>query len=720
MSDTPLDMLPLGNDGSSPQAPPAGRNETPSDNSSPSGSNSPESPPAPDSSNPSTDSPPPDSNDTPPLDPNNTPPPDPNNTPSDSGNSSPPPDTNTPSSPSDSSPTPPSPESDSSPPSVTNNDSPPPPPPSGSNNTPSEPPPPPSGSNNTPSEPPPPPSGSNNTPSESSPAPKSSNDSPSKSDNQNSPNTDNQPPPQSPPSRDGAQSNRSSSHVPELSGPSTQSSRTSSTQLDSASSSKSDGTINVGTVAGATVAGVLIIAFIALFFVIARRRKRRPLDYYDPYRPQPPNYSGNSDGYYYGGPPSQPHSQQHSVGMPGGHSQEYYSGGRPPAYPNSGPINSYGSYKGPDSGTLGGAQSSFTYDELMSITEGFSRQNIIGEGGFGAVYKGHLPDGRIVAVKQLKAGSGQGEREFRAEVDIISRVHHRHLVSLVGYCIADAQRLLVYEFVPNNTLEHHIHTPGLPVLDWSKRVRIAIGAARGLAYLHEDCHPKIIHRDIKSANILLDDVYEAQVADFGLAKLSNDISTHVSTRVMGTFGYMAPEYASSGKLTDRSDVFSFGVVLLELVTGRRPVEASQDESLVEWARPLIASAIETGDFSEFADPRLEKRYVESEMFRMAETAAACVRHSANKRPRMVQVLRALDTDGDMPDINNGVKVGQSTIFEANSDLQKFRMLALGGDDTADYSMYSGSMNSRAEILPPKPPPGWSGESETRAINPRKW
>ncbi|XP_026421619.1 proline-rich receptor-like protein kinase PERK12 isoform X1 [Papaver somniferum] len=134
------------------------------------------------------------------------------------------------------------------------------------------------------------------------------------------------------------------------------------------------------------------------------------------------------------------------------------------------------------------------------------------------------------------------------------------------------------------------------------------------------------------------------------------------------------------------------------------------------ARPLIASATETGVFSELADPRIEKRYVERKMFRIAETTAACVHHSANKRPLMVQVLRALDTDGDMPNINNGEKVGQSTIFEANSDLQKFQMLALGGNGTADYSMYSGSMNYRAEILPLKPPPGWSGESETRAIN----
>ncbi|MCL7025015.1 hypothetical protein MKW94_020157, partial [Papaver nudicaule] len=552
MADTaqPLDnVLPLGNDGSSPEAPPSDGNQTPSDNSSPSGSNSPESPPSPDSGNPSQDSPPPDSS-------SNTPP-------SDSGSSSPSPDTSTPSPPSDSSsspPAPPPPEADSSPPPDSKGgDSPPSDSTGDGSSTPSEP-------------PPPPPSEDKNTPSDSSPAPKSSKDSPPKSEDGNKsspPSSDSQNSPNTPsPPRDSTQSNKSSTHVPELSGPSTHSGRTSTTPIgDSASSSRSSsGTIDTATVAGVTVAGVLIIAFIALFFVIARKRKRRPLDYYDPYRPQPPNYSGNSDGYYYGGPHSQqhsqPHSQQHSIGMPGGHSQEYYSGGRPPAYPNSGPMNSYGSYKGPDSGTLGGAQSSFTYDELMGITEGFSRQNVIGEGGFGAVYKGHLPDGRIVAVKQLKAGSGQGEREFRAEVDIISRVHHRHLVSLVGYCIADAQRLLVYEFVPNNTLEHHIHTPGLPVLDWSKRVKIAIGAARGLAYLHEDCHPKIIHRDIKSANILLDDVYEAQVnifygppypymfisssreslllglivADFGLAKLSNDITTHVSTRVMGTFG----------------------------------------------------------------------------------------------------------------------------------------------------------------------------------------
>ncbi|KAM0044394.1 putative protein kinase RLK-Pelle-PERK-1 family [Helianthus debilis subsp. tardiflorus] len=216
--------------------------------------------------------------------------------------------------------------------------------------------------------------------------------------------------------------------------------------------------------------------------------------------------------------------------------------------------------------------------------------NLLGEGGFGCVYKGLLADGREVAVKQLKIAGSQGEREFRAraEVEIISRVHHRHLVSLVGYCISEHQRLLVYQYVPNNTLHCHLHCEGMPVMDWATRIRVPAGAARGLAYLHEDCHPRIIHRDIKSSNILLDDNFDAQVADFGLANLAMDSNTHDMSQLVSwahLCKYMAPEYASSGKLTEKSDVFSFGVVVLELITGRKPVDASQplgDESLVEW------------------------------------------------------------------------------------------------------------------------------------------
>uniref|UniRef100_A0A0D9WBP5 non-specific serine/threonine protein kinase n=1 Tax=Leersia perrieri TaxID=77586 RepID=A0A0D9WBP5_9ORYZ len=337
----------------------------------------------------------------------------------------------------------------------------------------------------------------------------------------------------------------------------------------------------------------------------------------------------------------------------------------------------------------------FTYEELYQITDGFSAHKLLGEGGFGSVYKGHLPDGKQVAVKQLKDGGGQGEREFQAEVEIISRVHHRHLVSLVGYCISNNQRLLVYDFVPNNTLHYHLHGHGRPVLDWQARITIAAGAARGIAYLHEDCHPRIIHRDIKSSNILLDDNFEAHVADFGLARLALDAVTHVTTRVMGTFGYMAPEYASSGKLTERSDVFSFGVVLLELITGRKPVDASRplgDESLVEWARPLLTRAIETGNLEELVDPRLERNFNEAEMFRMIEAAAACVRYSASRRPKMSQVVRALDSLADI-DLTNGVQPGQSELFNVanTAEVRMFQRMVLGNhDDSSDMSQYGWS------------------------------
>ncbi|KAL7260625.1 hypothetical protein ACSBR1_006314 [Camellia fascicularis] len=348
-------------------------------------------------------------------------------------------------------------------------------------------------------------------------------------------------------------------------------------------------------------------------------------------------------------------------------------------------------------GGLGNSRSWFTYEELVEATNGFSEQNLLGSGGFGFVYKGYLADGREVAVKQLKIGGGQGEREFKAEVDIISRIHHRYLVSLVGYCISENRRLLVYDYLPNNTLYFHLHRAARPVLDWVTRVKIAAGAARGIAYLHEDCHPRIIHRDIKSSNILLDNNFEARVSDFGLAKLALDADTHVTTRVMGTFGYMAPEYASSGKLTEKSDVFSFGVVLLELITGRKPVDSSQplgEESLVEWARPLLNHAIDTEEFEGLADPWLEKNYVDSEMFHMIEAAAACVRHSATKRPRMGQVVRALDSMV-AADLTNGMRVGESEIFntaEQSAEIRLFRRMAFGSQDysTDFFSQSSGS------------------------------
>ncbi|KAK7309692.1 hypothetical protein RJT34_06628 [Clitoria ternatea] len=445
---------------------------------------------------------------------------------------------------------------------------------------------------------------------------------------------------------------------------------------DSSSTPPSSDDNKIGEYVGFALLGIFIIAFVGGFFLLVIRWYKRRGNIYAFPPPKNPHMKGGGDVHYYvqepgfrNGPQDVFYSPLHTLA--GGMQQHIRTPSDPGQHMNTGQIV-------------------FTYDKIVEITNGFSSENVIGEGGFGYVYKASMPDGRVGAIKMLKTGSGQGEREFRAEVEIISRIHHRHLVSLIGYCISEQQRVLIYEYVPNGNLSQHVHGKERPVLDWSKRMKIAIGAARGLAYLHEGCNPKIIHRDIKSANILLNHAYEAQVADFGLARLTDDANTHVSTRVMGTFGYMAPEYATSGKLTDRSDVFSFGVVLLELITGRKPVDPTQpigDESLVEWARPRLLRAIETGDFSALVDPRLEGKYIDSEMYRMIEAAAACVRHSAPKRPRLVQVVRALDSGDQLYDLSNGVKYGQSTIYNSsqyNEDIMRFRRMANGSFDDSEF------------------------------------
>ncbi|KAL0319252.1 UNVERIFIED_CONTAM: Proline-rich receptor-like protein kinase PERK1 [Sesamum angustifolium] len=231
---------------------------------------------------------------------------------------------------------------------------------------------------------------------------------------------------------------------------------------------------------------------------------------------------------------------------------------------------------------------------------------------------------------------------------------------------------------------------GRPPINWATRMKIALGSARGLAYLHEDCHPKIIHRDIKSANILLDDNFEAKVADFW----ASDTDTHVSTRVMGTFGYLAPEYALTGKLTDKSDVFSFGVVLLELITGRRPIDKSQnylDDNIVDWARPLLAQALESGNFDSVADPRLQKEYDSIEMAWMC----VCVRHWLDAGPdesgTSNYIIHALEGNLSLDELSEGVQPGHSAVYDSHGssdydasydttqykeDLIKFRKMAL--------------------------------------------
>ncbi|XP_022771369.1 receptor-like serine/threonine-protein kinase ALE2 isoform X2 [Durio zibethinus] len=293
----------------------------------------------------------------------------------------------------------------------------------------------------------------------------------------------------------------------------------------------------------------------------------------------------------------------------------------------------------------------FAFVDIEKATDKFSSKRILGEGGFGRVYCGVMEDGSEVAVKLLTRDNQNGDREFIAEVEMLSRLHHRNLVKLVGVCIEGRIRCLVYELVPNGSVESHLHGVDKKKgpLDWDTRLKIALGAARGLAYLHEDSNPRVIHRDFKASNVLLEDDFTPKVSDFGLAREATEGSEHISTRVMGTFGYVAPEYAMTGHLLVKSDVYSFGVVLLELLTGRKPVDMSQpqgQENLVTWARPLLTSR---DGVEQLVDPSLAGTYDFNDMAKVAAIASMCVHPEVTRRPFMGEVVQALkliynDTD----------------------------------------------------------------------------
>ncbi|KAM7255585.1 hypothetical protein ACFE04_008483 [Oxalis oulophora] len=286
----------------------------------------------------------------------------------------------------------------------------------------------------------------------------------------------------------------------------------------------------------------------------------------------------------------------------------------------------------------------FSYAELELATGGFSQANFLAEGGYGSVHRGVLPDGQAVAVKQHKLASSQGDLEFCSEVEVLSCAQHRNVVMLIGFCIEDGKRLLVYEYICNGSLDSHLYGHHRQPLEWSARQKIAVGAARGLRYLHEECRVGcIVHRDMRPNNILITHDYVPLVGDFGLARWQPDGDTGVETRVIGTFGYLAPEYAQSGQITDKADVYSFGVVLVELITGRKAVDLKRpkgQQCLTEWARPLL----EEYAIDELIDPRLENSYSEQEVYCMLHAASLCISRDPHSRPRMSQVLRILEGD----------------------------------------------------------------------------
>uniref|UniRef100_A0A1D1YSI4 Putative receptor-like protein kinase At5g47070 n=1 Tax=Anthurium amnicola TaxID=1678845 RepID=A0A1D1YSI4_9ARAE len=294
----------------------------------------------------------------------------------------------------------------------------------------------------------------------------------------------------------------------------------------------------------------------------------------------------------------------------------------------------------------------FDIRELRNATNNFSRLLKIGEGGFGSVYKGVIkpPDGQgdkiAVAIKKLKQGSLQGHKQWWAEVQFLGVVDHPNLVKLIGYCAIDnekgIQRLLVYEFMPNKSLEVHLFNRAYPALSWDRRLKIAMGVAEGLRYLHEGLEVQVIYRDFKASNVLLDEGFKPKLSDFGLAREGpSDGLTHVTTAVVGTYGYAAPDYIQSGHLTIKSDVWSFGVVLFEILTGRCSMDRNRprpEHNLLDWVRKF---PVGSRRFSMIMDPRLGNHYSISAARLIAKLANTCLSKNPKDRPSMNEVVESL-------------------------------------------------------------------------------
>lgn len=309
----------------------------------------------------------------------------------------------------------------------------------------------------------------------------------------------------------------------------------------------------------------------------------------------------------------------------------------------------------------------FTFNVLKSATRNFRPDSLIGEGGFGHVYKGWIDEqtftatkrgfGMPVAVKRLKADCFQGHNEWLMEVDFLGKLEHPNIVKLIGFCTEGDNRLLVYEYMSKGSLENHLFRGGPQTLPWATRLDIAIGAARGIAFLH-DSESQVIYRDVKSSNILLDSDYSVRLSDFGLAKAGpTGEKTHVSTRVVGTQGYAAPEYIATGRLTAMNDVYSFGVVLLELLSGNRAYmksKSGQEHYLVDWANPFLT---DRRNIFRIMDSKLEGKYPKRGAYGVATLALQCINSDARQRPRMSQVLEKLE---QIRSLKKGLEVENET------------------------------------------------------------
>ncbi|GAA0156787.1 hypothetical protein LIER_14192 [Lithospermum erythrorhizon] len=320
----------------------------------------------------------------------------------------------------------------------------------------------------------------------------------------------------------------------------------------------------------------------------------------------------------------------------------------------------------------------FTSSELKSATRNFRPENILGEGGFGCVHKGWVNDSgsvltksdQAVAVKTLNHDGLQGHREWLAEVYFLGDLLHPNLVKLIGYCMEDDQRMLVYEFMPRGSLDNHLFRRALP-LPWKLRMKIALGAAKGLAFLHEEAERPVIYRDFKSSNVLLDTDYNVKLSDFGLAKDGPEgDKTHVSTRVMGTYGYAAPEYLMTGHLTSRSDVYSFGVVLLEMLSGRKSMDKNKpqgQQNLLEWAKPYLA---DKHRYFRLIDQRLQGQFSIRGAKKAIQVAARCLNSNPKTRPLMSEVVEALKTLQDLTDIASSSTYSEAMQTERSNNIKR--------------------------------------------------